>query len=196
MSDDKASLRRELRRRRAKTPEDLVAGWSAAINARVVALEAWQWADTVHLFLGALPGEVRTVLLLRQALAAGKHVICPRVRSKGRLDHRRVTSPDELVQSRFGLLEPDPAVTAETNPAAADLICVPGLGFDAHGGRLGMGGGYYDRFLANTDAVRVGLAFEWQVLSRIPMRQHDQGVDAIVTELRVIEVARPREGTR
>lgn len=193
MSDDKASLRRDLRRRRAETPEDLVAGWSAAINARVVALEAWQSADTVHLFIGALPGEVRTDLLLRQALAQDKGVICPRVLSDGRLDHRRVTSPDELAPSKWGLLEPDPALTAEVNPAAAHLICVPGLGFDSHGGRLGMGGGYYDRFLANTDAVRVGLAFEWQVLSHIPMQQHDQGVDAIVTELRVIEVARPRE---
>lgn len=196
MATTKSRLRRELRARRAQTLPDLLAGWSAAVCARVAALDTWRAAATVHLFLGALPGEVRTDTLLLRAFAESKTVICPRSCAGGRLGHRRVTSLSDLVPARFGLLEPDPAATDAVDPSDADLILVPGLGFDPSGARIGMGGGYYDRFLSQTDAVQVGLAFEWQVLTGIPTQAHDQGVDGIVTELRVIEVTRPEERAR
>ena len=190
---EKKALREELRRRRAGVWPELVAGWSAAVCGRVAGLETWRGAETVQLFVGALAGEVRTEALLRRGLADGKTMICPRVLGQGRLEQRRVTSVGQLTRSRRGLLEPEPRLTELADASAAELILVPGLAFDPRGGRLGLGGGYYDRFLATTDGVRLGLAFEWQLLSRIPVQQHDQGVDAIVTELRVLEVARSRE---
>ena len=171
---------------------ELVTGWSVAVCARVVELETWRGAETVQLFVGALAGEVRTEALLRRGLADGKTMICPRVLGRGRLEQRRVRSLGQLTRSRLGLLEPDPRLTELVDASAAELILVPGLAFDVRGARLGLGGGYYDRFLAKMDGVRLGLAFEWQLLSRIPVQQHDQEVDAIVTELRVLEVTRPR----
>ena len=71
---------------------------------------------------------------------------------------------------------------------AIDLILVPGCGFDLEGGRLGRGGGYYDRFLAGQVGVlKVGLCFECQMIDRLPTEAHDQSVDLIVTESRVID---------
>ena len=64
---------------------------------------------------------------------------------------------------------------------------MPGVAFTADGARLGMGGGYYDRFLVQSSARTIGLAFEMQIRTALPQRPHDQRVDMIVTELRVIQ---------
>ena len=68
------------------------------------------------------------------------------------------------------------------------MIVVPGVAFDARGGRLGYGGGFYDRFLASAGegAIRIGICFEVQVVDEVPMAGHDLRVDAVVTEQRVL----------
>ncbi len=110
----------------------------------------------------------------------------------GNLRLFRLLGLEELRPYSLGIREPkselrtDPSRQAEPDELA--LILLPGLGFDLSGGRLGRGGGYYDRFLSRVPAnvPRVGLAFECQLLERIPMQPHDQKVDWIVTENRTI----------
>ncbi len=182
----RAELRHTLSRRRASLAPDLVAGWSAAVCARATALDVWSDAEVVHAYLGVLPGEVRTEPLVEQALRRRKRVLCPRVRPHGQLDHRELLDITHLRRSAFGLLEPDLDLSPPADPADADLIVVPGLAFTAEGVRLGMGGGYYDRFLVQSSAFRLALAFEIQIRDSLPQLPHDQRVDAIVTELRVI----------
>jgi 5-formyltetrahydrofolate cyclo-ligase len=70
-----------------------------------------------------------------------------------------------------------------------DFALVPGLGFDRRGGRLGYGGGFYDRLLAGLRAFRVAAAFSVQMIDAVPMAPHDQYVDLVVTESGLI---RPR----
>ena len=174
---------------RAGLPTALVEGWSAAIAARLVTLDLWRETSVAHCYIGALPGEVRTERIVEQALIERKRVICPRVRPHGQLEHREVSALSQIVPSAFGLWEPSPELSPPADPALAQLIVVPGVGFSEDGSRLGMGGGYYDRFLADHPAQRVGLAFEMQLLDAVrAVRQlpRDQSVDLIVTELRVI----------
>ncbi len=73
-----------------------------------------------------------------------------------------------------------------------DLIAVPGVAFDASGRRLGRGGGYYDATLAQlpAGAVRVGLAFEVQIVPSVPDEQHDATLDTVVTERMIYGRAR------
>jgi 5-formyltetrahydrofolate cyclo-ligase len=73
-------------------------------------------------------------------------------------------------------------------------MIVPGLAFDAQGNRLGRGGGWYDRLLGATGgaAVPVALAYEFQIVDEVPVRQWDRAVNYIVTERRVIDCARER----
>jgi 5-formyltetrahydrofolate cyclo-ligase len=93
-------------------------------------------------------------------------------------------------------LEPDAAGVPSPGPAAAqltpDLVIAPVLAFDRRGGRLGQGGGHYDRTLENLRASRavfvVGLAFSGQELDHIPLQPHDQRLDAILTEAEFISV--------
>ncbi len=64
-----------------------------------------------------------------------------------------------------------------------DLILTPLLAFDGAGGRLGQGGGYYDRtFAALPEAIRIGLAFAGQEIAAVPMASHDQRLDGVLTE--------------
>jgi len=182
----KADLRRALQRQRASLPPDLIDGWSQAIAARLADLEIWTRSQVVHCFLGALPGEVRTTALVERALRERRRVICPRVRPHGQLEHRELLDASHLRETAFGLLEPDPELAPPAEPDEADLVLVPGVAFAASGARLGMGGGYYDRFLARSSAPTIGLAFEMQLRAALPQGPHDQSVDVIVTEMRVI----------
>ena len=182
----KLELRRTLRRLRASLPEELVAGWSAAIAARLASHDAWRDSSVVHCYAGALPGEVRTEGLIDRAHRERKRVVCPRVRPHGQLEHREVAALSQLTGSAFGLREPDPELCPPVDPQLADLVVVPGVAFTAEGARLGMGGGYYDRFLAEQEGARVGLAYEMQIVAALPGSTHDQAMDWIVTELRVI----------
>ncbi len=77
-------------------------------------------------------------------------------------------------------------------PSMIDLIVTPGLAFDARGHRLGRGGGFYDRFLVRVrnSAVRVGIAFDFQIIDEVPVDEQDASVDIIVTDRRVAH-ARP-----
>lgn len=84
-----------------------------------------------------------------------------------------------------------PAIAPALPLEAQDVVLVPGLGFDRHGGRIGRGGGCYDRTFP--PGVRgptlVALAFAWQVIDRVPAGPHDRRMDAIVTEYGMIRVA-------
>ena len=63
-----------------------------------------------------------------------------------------------------------------------DIIIIPGVAFDRHGGRIGYGKGFYDKFLPQTKAYRLALAFDFQVLEKIPLEKHDESVHGILTE--------------
>lgn len=83
--------------------------------------------------------------------------------------------------------EPDPGRTIPIDPEEINVIIVPGSVFDTRGGRLGYGGGYYDRFAAaeSPRALRIAIAFEVQVLDQIPLLPHDVPMHILVTEQKV-----------
>jgi len=97
--------------------------------------------------------------------------------------------PARLVRHRFGMLEPS-ADLPLVDPATLDVVLVPGVAFDRQGGRLGFGGGYYDRFLPTTPALRVGIAFDPCVVEELPCEPQDQRVDWVVTPTEEIRCSR------
>ncbi len=107
----------------------------------------------------------------------------PRVEAAG-LDFYRAASPDALVTGACGAREPVADAATRLAPGDADMILVPGLAFDRAGRRLGRGGGYYDRLLADPAlrARRVGVCFACQFVDAVPVEGHDARVDCVVTE--------------
>ncbi len=184
---NKTELRQQILARRGHLTAEERARKSAAIGERLFALEEFKAAGCALFFVG-FGSEVETLPMIRQALLQGKRVIAPKVReTKSELELRELRDPEvELHPGAMGILEPD-----ETCPLVAreeiDLIIVPAVAWDEKGYRVGYGGGFYDRLLAKArDIPKVGIGFECQVVSEVPRKEHDLGVDVLVTESRVI----------
>lgn len=97
--------------------------------------------------------------------------------------------PAHLVRHHFGMMEPD-AELPQIAPATLDVVLVPGTAFDRHGGRVGFGGGYYDRLLSTTPALRVGVTYDLCLLEEAPCEEHDQRMDWVVTPQELLHVHR------
>jgi 5-formyltetrahydrofolate cyclo-ligase len=165
---------------------------SSQIVSRLLDWPVFQRAGTVLAFL-PLPGEADISAAARAVLDRGARLLLPRVDwQSGTMTAAEVGSLDRgLVAGRGGLREPPPE--APSIPVASlDLILVPGLGFDPRGGRLGRGGGFYDRFLApaadgsGRAGAACGVGFDAQVVEEIPVGPMDIRLGAVATESRLI----------
>jgi 5-formyltetrahydrofolate cyclo-ligase len=155
---------------------------SRAIAARLSELPAWRAAGTVALY-AALGTEVDTAEVHRLAMASGKRVAWPRLSPGRRAMEFAACAGADLVPGRAGALEPPPAAPS-VRPSEIGFVAVPGVAFDASGGRLGRGRGHYDATLALLPRAtwKVGLAFDAQIVPAVPREPHDAVLDAVVTE--------------
>jgi len=179
LADAKRELRTASReRRRALTPAERARASARAV-ARLVTLPELETARTVALY-GALPDEADPSPLVDVLHARGVTVLLPRV-TGDELELVGFTTIEGLSRGYRGVSEPVGPATAN---AEVDLIVVPGLAFDLGGGRLGQGGGHYDRLLAllPVAALRVGLCLQCQVVAEVPTDDHDARMDVVVTE--------------
>lgn len=178
----KERLRKRLLAVRMGLDRGQVEASEQAILERVLSLEAYRRAKLVHTYVSSKENEVDTRALICTCLNQGKRVAVPVVMPGTKtLAHALIDGLDQLVVGPWGLAQPDPAVVTWL-PAAAriDLVVVPGLAFDRRGNRIGWGGGYYDRFLAQVQAVKIGLCYDELVLNCIPGEPHDVPVDLVV----------------
>ena len=191
----KADLRvRTLARRRAMGP-GARAVLSERIARRLFELDVYRGARVVHLYVGAIEGEVETRAIALETLRQGKRVACPRVeRRPPRLDHYQVRSLADLRQGPRGLWEPDSERARPIAVGEIDVVLVPGIAFDRRGHRIGFGAGYYDRFLTRIEVPKVGLAYSLQIVEQVPFSPRDVPVDWIVTEAETISCRANREG--
>ncbi|AKG33536.1 5-formyltetrahydrofolate cyclo-ligase [Paenibacillus durus] len=191
-----ADFKRELRSRAAAVRDGIDPlrreEWSS-----LVCRHARKWLEGTGakslMFYVPFRSELDTRSLIKWCWAEGRKVILPRVHAdSGELSLHRVKSWNELAQGTYGIPEPagtSPAIGEEDIPS---VVFVPGLAFDARGGRLGYGRGYYDRLWdrferasasgTRENTVWVGLAYGAQVLPEVPMDVHDAYMDMLITE--------------
>ncbi len=189
MGEDLEPTKRRLRQRlladrRALSAAD-VARLSAAVCTRVAALPAFTAARRLVAY-APIDGEVDPAGLVALARATRKPVYYPR-RTETGLDFV-AAAPETLVASPRR--PPEPSSGAILAPGSVGVVfLVPGVAFDVTGGRRGRGVGAYDRALAvHAGAVRIGLAYEFQVVDALPQAVWDARMDAVVTELRLLAV--------
>ncbi len=179
----RSSLRSELKAH-ALAP---AAPASAHLCKRLESSPTWQTARAVLLFF-PLPSEPDIAPLLTDALAAGKLLALPRFNpATNAYEAVQVTDlAHDLALGPFQVREPGASC-----PVMAlnrlDLALVPGLGFDVRGRRLGRGKGHYDRLLAGFSGIKIGVAFDFQIVDEVPSEAHDVALDVIVTPTRWIE---------
>ena len=174
------------RRRR----ESAGGGDHVAVVTRIAALPCYGTAHVVACYMAAR-GEVDLDALMHGRLDARLAVWLPRFSQPGQcyemVPVRSVAA--DVSPGAFGIREPRPALPAVPLQEQRDetvLWLVPGVAFDPQGQRLGRGRGYYDRLLEGTRGVRVGVAWDWQVLTRLPHTTHDVAMDWVVTDTRTI----------
>ena len=180
VSQAKRALRARCRKLRSELGEIHRAQASERICSHIQAWSNYQSARVVFTYL-PMRGEVDLRPLFDGA--RGLQWAIPRIVETPEphlLFH--AYQPDHLVLHRFGMLEPDPSAPLIT-PDQADLILLPGLAFDRRGFRIGYGGGYYDRLLAQHGrAVTLGICYQALLLDEVPHEAHDVPLSFLVTE--------------
>jgi 5-formyltetrahydrofolate cyclo-ligase len=137
-----------------------------------------------------LGSEIDPRPLMAHLATAGARLALPRAMAGAPLQFHIWQPGDHLEKSGFGVAEP----LATAPPGQPDLVIVPLLAFDRLGGRMGYGQGHYDRTLAalrsQGDVVALGLAFDAQSVATLPIEEHDETLDGILTQMRYIPVQR------
>ncbi len=188
MLAEKRRLRALLRQRRRALSVRDVRKNSRRIAARLCAQAMFHQARQVLLY-SPDENEVDTEELWQESRRRGIAVYYPRVTAdKQTVEFVRRHDNEPLIPGVFDILVP-PGEDLLSGVSRTDLVLLPGVGFDRTGHRLGRGRGYYDRALSGAlaGALRVGLAHECQVVPHIPIDPHDERVDYVVTERRLIE---------
>ena len=137
-------------------------------------------------FYWAGDGEISLLPLLKVAWRAGKDVCLPVIQRDGSMVFRRYERGDPMGKNRLGIAEPQPG-SGICPVEQLDLIITPMLAFDRRGGRLGRGGGHYDRVLASCHlsgfrARLIGAAHSLQECAEVPAEPWDQRVQGVLTE--------------
>ncbi len=128
--------------------------------------------------------EPDTIRIMNDALGKAKTVCVPLVEwKKNSMLPVQIFSIDDI---DFSGKIPQPLNQSVIDAGEIDLVIVPGIAFDTSCNRLGRGKGFYDRFLPDCNAIKIGLAFEFQILEEIPLSPNDIPVDFVVTETRII----------
>ena len=174
---DKKELRELIRLQKRNMSSEQIELASQRLKALFVETDYYKNARAIY---GYLPynQEIRTVPILRQALQDGKKVAVPKVYG----DTMRFIWLQELTRvekSDYGIPEPIDDEPVADDPNA--LVLMPGLAFDKNGNRMGYGGGYYDKFLAQEpEHPTVALCYDFQMVERIPVEEYDIPVDCVL----------------
>ena len=188
LREEKAALRKCASAIRGAIPPEEKSALDAAILENFLETEEYKRCSLLFLY-APIRSEIDLWPLFARALTDGKKVAFPRCEGeKGEMHFYAVNSRDELSPGAYGVLEPRedcPLCDGFDDPAA--LMVLPGLCFDYAGGRLGYGGGYYDRYLARFPGLTVGMCYERLILP-VPMEENDRRVGLLISEKTAVRI--------
>lgn len=176
----KKLLRQKMLELRKNFPAEQRLSASKQIIENFLRLDIVQTAANIFAYAPTAE-EVQIDPLLENLLSSGKNVSIPFIISKSEMVAAKIDSLQSLIAGKFGIrTAPEVEIVPESE---IDLVIVPGLAFDRSGNRLGLGAGYYDRFLEKIPrAWKIALAYDFQLVETVPTDIHDQKIGALVTE--------------
>jgi 5-formyltetrahydrofolate cyclo-ligase len=187
--EKKQEIRNTMLNKLAALPPEELAAKTKAVEDRLFEFANFLEARIAMLYT-PIQGEVDTAEVIRRSYHYNKIIVLP---SFDQVRHRMTLlkvdhAEKDLIQGPRGNLEPDPARCKAVPLDCLDIAIIPGLAMDEKGARIGSGQGYYDRLIPDLPITtrKVGLVFEDQILTMIPMESHDKHIDIVITEDRVI----------
>lgn len=183
----KKTLREQFLRTRKELSESEVKKKSQQIQHRLFSVPWYQSSQNI-LFYVSYDNEVNTHEMIKDSMRSGKTILVPKIDTRRKtICISRLLRWNELSPGSYSILEPREDCVRDTPISSVELLIVPGVIFDVQGHRIGHGMGFYDRLLKQTsNAHSIGLAFESQIMQSIPVEEHDEKVELIVTEERNI----------
>lgn len=187
MVGSKKDIREPYLKHRLELSKSDVAQKSRVIFRKIVGLGEFAKKTNFALYL-ATKNEVETKLIINKMVTEGKNVFLPRYfESEKTYFFVRFSDFGDLEVGYYGILQPKNKVRVDLKKI--EVIFVPGIAFDRKGTRLGWGMGVYDRLLKDSNAFKVGLAYDFQIASVLPRGQHDIKVDLVVTDKRILDTS-------
>lgn len=189
ISERKKGLRQKMLAMRRALSANETESRSSSLKENILSLPEYKNAKKIMAFL-AMKGESNLDGFIRQALLDGKEVYIPVCLPERQMEAGRLIDMEHFEKGPLGLRNL-PAGYEVTNPESLDLVLIPGLAVSQEGIRLGMGAGYYDRYLARVPfEKRVAALWDFQVIPDIPSEPFDQKIAKIVTDKSVIVTKR------
>lgn len=187
MSRPKGDIRRDLLQLRDSLPAEIRKQKDERIRETLTCLPEFRSAQTVLLY-ASFRTEADTFGIMHTCLSEGKTLLLPRVvREDCSLRLYEIRDLSEVEPGYMGIPEPLPSDERLRDIGIADLVIVPGVGFDRSCNRLGYGKGFYDRLLTGREGKAViGLAYAEQLLEALPSEPHDVRMDTIITDEEII----------
>ncbi len=183
IAKEKRAIRRDMRQERLSLPADIKRSLDIAITGNLLDSDILTGMKSIYCFYST-EEEPDTTELMQSLLISGRKVACPRV-EKGEINFYYINALTDCCPGFRGICEPVKGCAKAEDKDA--LVILPGLAFSLKGGRIGYGGGYYDRFLAREPAhSTVALAYAFQVLDSLPCNDDDVRVEYIITPDNVI----------
>lgn len=176
---DKKELRKKYTKVRADVEDK--EGKDRLIRENLRELDIYKKAKSVFVFI-SYKSEVDTRGIIEDILADGKKLLVPLVKGKEMIAVE-VKGIDDLEPNKMGILEPK----SGDEVTDVDLTITPGLAFDKNGYRLGYGGGYYDKFFAKVDTIRMGIGYSDQYVESLVHEDYDKALEYLLTEEGLIE---------
>ena len=187
----KQTLKQEIFGKRKALSRKDVKENSNKIKKSLYSLQEFKQSKNI-LFYVSFNSEVSTIGIIKELLIKKeKNIIVPYVlKNNPILQLSELRNINNLAAKTFGILEPKENYIREFSYKNIEMVILPGIAFDTKGHRIGYGYGYYDRFLKklNKNVIKIGFAFDFQLVEKIPEERHDVAVDIIITEKRVLKV--------
>lgn len=183
----KKFLRREFLAKRAAIPIAERDRISHELIKKFLATEIY-CTSKILMAYASMPEELQLNELFAACFADKKVLAIPLIIGKGEMLAVEVPNFDALEVGEYNILTVKRELRKFIAPAQIDCVIVPGAAFDVHGRRLGMGGGYYDRFLPlAVNAKKIALAYDFQLVDNLPLESHDTRINAVLTPTRLFE---------
>lgn len=179
---DKKQLRNEMLQQLNSMPYQVYRERSLKIARNLLNEQAIKEAKTIAITLSNKP-EVDTSFIIEQLWKMNKEVVVPKCEVKQRaMQFYAIETFAQTERAYKNILEPIPELCEPVAKTQIDVVIVPGVVYDNKGYRIGFGGGYYDRYLADFTGKKIALAFDEQLIETVPRESHDLPVHIIVGE--------------
>jgi 5-formyltetrahydrofolate cyclo-ligase len=188
LHEEKKLLRTELKQRRSELFDSKRTEMSQQITQFLHEIDEFNRAKSLFCYISYL-SEVETSSLISHFLERNLTLAVPKIMGKTEMLAIQLTNLSDLEPDKMGILTPK---SNQATPTPFDIAITPGVGFTTRGERLGYGRGYYDRwFSKNKVKTKIGLAFEVQIVDKLPLEKTDVLLDMLITEERIIDLRRP-----